>query len=83
MVVNVRRGDYYSEPHLRRTYAFDVAGYVEEALGRMATSSAIPEVAFVSDGLEWCRAHLDTVASRFTPRVAYASRAAPMNRSWK
>ena len=71
VVVNVRRGDYYSEPHLRATYAFDIAGYLEVALGRMADAAPIPEIAFVSDGLEWCRTHLDALARERADVVSY------------
>jgi hypothetical protein len=71
VVVNVRRGDYYDQPHFRGTYSFDIASYVEIALARMASRGPIPEVAFVSDGLDWCRLKLDAPARRFAREVTY------------
>ncbi|WP_345752401.1 alpha-1,2-fucosyltransferase [Microbacterium rhizophilus] len=64
LVVNVRRGDYYAEPHLRELYGFDQVAYVAAALDRIG---AVDRALVVSDDADWCREHLDPV---LRPRVA-------------
>lgn len=68
VVVNVRRGDYYSDPGLRRIYAFDVPGYVRTAVGPACAAARPAWLSVVSDDVDWCRrelawltAHADTV----------------------
>ena len=58
MTVNVRRGDYYSEPHWRELYGFDVAAYVRLAVEGSLRQAPIDIVRVVSDGPDWCREHL-------------------------
>jgi hypothetical protein len=74
VVVNVRRGDYYDKPHFRGTYSFDIAAYVNLALERMAARGDITEVAFISDGLDWCRLKLDHVARNYSATVSFFPR---------
>lgn len=67
VVINVRRGDYYSVPEHRRRYGFDVPAYVAAALeeaggvgrkpGDLSWLGDRPVVA-VSDDPQWCRDHL-------------------------
>ena len=74
LTVNVRRGDYYSDPDLRGRYAFDIAGYVGQALTRaVEVGGPVDQVVVVSDGIEWCRASLDGLLSRDGAQVTYAS----------
>ncbi len=59
LVVNVRRGDYYSETELRRQYGFDVVTYVRVAVaGSVAREGRPPTITVVSDDIEWCRREL-------------------------
>lgn len=62
VTVNVRRGDYYSEPHWRALYGFDIAAYVRLALEGSLQQGAIRTVRVVSDGPDWCRENLDFLA---------------------
>ncbi|MDP5227726.1 MULTISPECIES: alpha-1,2-fucosyltransferase [Arthrobacter] len=53
VVVNVRRGDYYSVEGNRRNYGFDIRAYAQAAVASLLPGG--PEsVAFVSDDLDWC-----------------------------
>ena len=52
-VVNVRRGDYYTNPRHRARYGFDIPGYVRAALARVDDGGTTPLV-FVSDDPGWC-----------------------------
>lgn len=59
LVINVRRGDYYSVPHIAREYAYCVEEYVTEAVSRSISLSGMPSrMLFVSDDIEWCRHNL-------------------------
>lgn len=55
LVVNVRRGDYYSHPEHRAQYGFDVERYVYAALrGSMELDGPIQCIHTVSDDPDWC-----------------------------
>lgn len=58
VTVNVRRGDYYSNPSWKALYGFDIAGYVRLAVEGARQQSPIRNVRVVSDGPDWCREHL-------------------------
>ncbi|MBM6404299.1 alpha-1,2-fucosyltransferase [Phycicoccus sp. CSK15P-2] len=59
VVVVVRRGDYWSVPEHRATYAFDTVAYVRAAMAlQREVGGPVPRVHVVSDGPRWCRAHL-------------------------
>lgn len=58
VTVNVRRGDYYSDPVLRQLYGFDIAGYVRTAMEGSLSQAPVDAVEVVSDDPEWCRIHL-------------------------
>lgn len=59
LLVNVRRGDYYSHPTHLQQYGFAVAGYVEAAVrGSLAHQGPVRSVRVVSDDVGWCRDHL-------------------------
>lgn len=75
LIVNVRRGDFYSEPKFRELYAFDVPSYVEVALRRARSIGPIPVVRVVSDDLAWCRDNLDEIVrAAGATEVHYGSR---------
>jgi hypothetical protein len=63
LVVNVRRGDYYSVPEFQRDFGFDVATFLRYAVDAAVTNGGPPsEVHVVSDGVDWCREHLTFLA---------------------
>ncbi len=65
MTVNVRRGDYYSDPVFRGRYSFDIEAYLDVALARaVEMAGPVDHVLVVSDGIEWCRARLGGLLSR-------------------
>ena len=60
LVVNVRRGDYYSDPEIRKQYGFDLATYLETALRSSVARDGSPSsIIVVSDDIEWCQRELD------------------------
>ncbi|WP_394255891.1 alpha-1,2-fucosyltransferase [Pseudoclavibacter helvolus] len=69
LVINVRRGDYYSDPDLRAAYEMNIVAYLEEALQRVPKP---PEVVVVSDDEQWCRANLSGLFHRHGLIVDYA-----------
>lgn len=68
VTVNVRRGDYYSDPDLRRQYGFNIAGFVTTAIEGSAAQHPISDIAVVSDDPDWCREHLGFLADHGTLR---------------
>lgn len=52
LVLNVRRGDYYSNAALRERYGFDQVAYLTAALERFDPPG---DVLVVSDDAQWCR----------------------------
>lgn len=64
VVLNVRRGDYYSRPDFRERYGLDIRAYAHAAL---AAAGDVVRVAVVSDDPEWCRANLDLPSPTFLP----------------
>ncbi len=73
IVVNVRRGDYYAQDHLRALYAFDQAGYLADALESVGSASRIR---LVSDDPEWCRENVANLLERHADEVVYEPRGA-------
>lgn len=56
MVINVRRGDYYSNPEIRLQYGFDVEAYVRTAVEQSVDRDGLPmRFVVVSDDQDWCR----------------------------
>jgi hypothetical protein len=58
LVVNVRRGDYYSVPEFRARYGMNIVGWVNAAVPIALESTSLTQIQFVSDDLEWCRENL-------------------------
>ncbi len=50
LVVNVRRGDYYSDPEIRKQYGFDLPTYLETAVTSSVESRRDPRARS-----QWCR----------------------------
>lgn len=59
VVLNVRRGDYYSDPVYRGQFSFDVVEYVRAALDVARRQHPVESVHVVSDDIGWCRDRLD------------------------
>jgi hypothetical protein len=65
VVVNVRRGDYVTNDANWRSYGFDLDDYLRVALARsVEVGGPIRRIVVVSDGIEWCEAHLGWLAER-------------------
>lgn len=59
LVVNVRRGDYFSVPELRGSWAFDVDAYLRIAVPAALEQGEISRIHVISDGIDWCQARLN------------------------
>lgn len=79
VTINVRRGDYYSQPHFRGTYSFDIAAYVEAALAEAQKQGAFDRVVVVSDGIEWCRLKLDALLREHAEAITYVEGESPQD----
>lgn len=66
LIVNIRRGDYYSNPKFRGIYGIDLDAYVRVAIERAAADGRIGSIHVVSDGIDWCRDRLGWLAD-FAP----------------
>jgi Glycosyl transferase family 11 len=71
LVINVRRGDYYSNPGLRERYGFDQLGYLRDAI---AMVGPVERVLIVSDDPEWCRENLMDLVEQICQNVDFADR---------
>ncbi|MBO1756216.1 alpha-1,2-fucosyltransferase [Allobranchiibius sp. CTAmp26] len=54
VVVNVRRGDYYSDGTFRGNYSFDVREYLAEAMKVARELAPVRHAILVSDDPQWC-----------------------------
>ncbi len=70
LVINVRRGDYYTVPDLIERYAFDQIGYIGHALDQFA---GVERAMIVSDDPRWCRDNLHDLVSASIPTVDFAA----------
>lgn len=71
VVVNVRRGDYYSVPKFAQLFAFDIAAYLAIAVERVRARGPIERIHVVSDDPRWCREALDTQLRAVAAHVDY------------
>ena len=63
IVVNVRRGDYFSVPEHRAAFGMDTETYSLEAVGALITDSGAPSsIVVVSDDVDWCRDNLASLS---------------------
>ena len=61
LTINIRRGDYYSDPDVRGRFSFDQIAYLNVILERLADQRQdrrFSRIKVVSDDLEWCRTRL-------------------------
>lgn len=58
LVVNVRRGDYYSVPEHRERFGMNLVGWVKHAVPLALESTPIERIQLVSDDLDWCAREL-------------------------
>ena len=70
LVINVRRGDYFSDPHHAARYGWDIAGYLVDAL---ASAGSAERALVVSDDARWCRDELHTIIGAGVQRIEYAA----------
>lgn len=68
LVVNVRRGDYYSDPYFRRLYGFDQIGYLRAAL---ETVGRVDRARVVSDDIDWCRRNIQVLLLDYADAVEF------------
>ena len=68
LVVNVRRGDYYSVEQHFREFAIDQETYLRAALDTAVQRGGSPRrLLVISDDVAWCREHLDALLHRYAP----------------
>lgn len=71
LTVNVRRGDYYSNPAHRPEFAIDLVAYLRLAVPQaLAAGGPARRIHVVSDDVAWCRSHLNWL-SDLTDQVTY------------
>ena len=79
VVVNVRRGDYYSDPVFAAEFGFDQVSYVRGTTDEVLATAGGGRPAFVvvSDDPGWCREHLAWLADR--GELRFATRDGPLS----
>lgn len=68
LLVNIRRGDYYSVARFRADLGMDIPAYLAAAL---EAAPALPRIRVVSDDPEWCRSALGAMLSGHCESVEY------------
>lgn len=65
LTINVRRGDYYSDPQVRGLFSFDQIAYLQTVLEDVCAQRdhRFRRIVVVSDDLQWCRARLEFLRS--------------------
>ena len=81
LVVNVRRGDYFSDPSVRGYFGFDQDAYLRQAVAAIHQQETIQSVLVVSDGIGWCRDRLGWLDD-FATDVRFASGSTPADDFW-
>lgn len=59
LVINVRRGDYYSDERVHYDFGINTVEYLKIALQRALKNHTPRNIVVVSDDLEWCRNNLE------------------------
>lgn len=76
LTLNVRRGDFYSNPYHRAQWGMDQAAYLRKAVeGSLDQDGPVRRIHVVSDGIDWCRG-LDWLPS-YAPEVTFAEGESP------
>lgn len=76
VLINVRRGEYYSEAKFRGQYGFDVDAYLKVAVAAALDTGTIPRIHVVSDGIDWCKARLGWLGD-IAPQVTFLAEGTP------
>lgn len=64
LVLNIRRGDYYTNPDLQRRYDLDAHEHVRQAQALLGYApGARPAAVIVSDDVPWSQEHLSDLAT--------------------
>lgn len=58
LIINIRRGDYYSFPAIKEKFGIRTSEYVKQAIQRMDSENFFAQIIVTSDDLEWCTEHL-------------------------
>lgn len=58
LVINIRRGDYYSNPIVHKDFGIDTVTYVKTALSLAVKDRRPDKIVVVSDDLNWCKENL-------------------------
>ncbi|MFW0155496.1 alpha-1,2-fucosyltransferase [Rothia sp. P6271] len=58
LVINVRRGDYYSHPHIHKNFGIDTVAYLHEATQQMLKVHTPSNILVTSDDTQWCAENL-------------------------
>lgn len=78
LVVNVRRGDYYTVDAHRHDFGIDIRAFVDTALALAVRDGGTPaDILVVSDDVAWCRANLHDLVARVAP-VTYGAEGQPL-----
>lgn len=72
VVVNVRRGDFYSDVH-QPNFGMDIASYLNQALTKAFDVGTSRAILVISDDISWSRGNLTEVLTRFTSNVRFSS----------
>lgn len=73
LVVNVRRGDYYSNPKFESEFGFDQIAFLRAVIPQaVGQYDATDRIHVVSDGITWCQQNLNWL-NEYAGRVTYAS----------
>lgn len=79
LTLNVRRGDYFSDPHVRGLFSFDQIAYVQVVLdARRAHERTLSEIRIVSDDTPWCQARLQHL-ERHTGSLRFVDSGDPLS----
>lgn len=78
VVINVRRGDYYSNPDHRRNFGFDVVDYLQRSISLLRARREITTARVISDDPRWCSANIASVLNSTNWQVSYGGSPDPV-----
>lgn len=59
LVLNVRRGDYYTSPTIHKMFGIDTVTYIRTAISQAIEKNMPSNIIVVSDDLKWCNQNLN------------------------
>lgn len=74
LVINIRRGDYYSVPEYRESFGMPISSFVKESARLAFEGNGSSEIYIVSDDPDWCREELHWLSKYAPVRFAPKSR---------